>query len=237
VKLAIHQPQYWPWAPYIHKVMSADKFVYLDTVQFSKNGVQNRNQIKTAQGASWLTLPVKHQLGLSIREAQITDARIMEKHWKSVLFNYGRTEGFRRWKDELHAVFGMKTDSLCDIAATSTEWMLDKMGVRTRRLRASELSDVTGRGSSLIASICEALGATVYLTGTGALAYLNAADFSSIGCQIQIQQWGRLNYEQTHPGAGFVQDLSTLDLLLNHPDTAAQMIGETGAWKEFRNAA
>ena len=46
--VAIHQPQYLPWQPYFAKALASDLFVYLDTVQFQKNGVQNRNQVKTA---------------------------------------------------------------------------------------------------------------------------------------------------------------------------------------------
>jgi len=55
--------------------MSADIFVYLDTVQFSKNGLQNRNQIKTAQGPAWLSVPVRHQFGQEIRETLIADQK------------------------------------------------------------------------------------------------------------------------------------------------------------------
>ncbi|MED5415780.1 MAG: WbqC family protein, partial [Candidatus Latescibacterota bacterium] len=35
----------------------ADHFILLDSVQFKKNEWQNRNRIKTAQGAQWLTVP------------------------------------------------------------------------------------------------------------------------------------------------------------------------------------
>jgi hypothetical protein len=91
VKIAIHQPQYFPWPPYVHKVVSADIFVYLDTVQFTKNGVQNRNRIKTPTGAQWLTLPVRHQFGASIRETSIADPGATGKHWKTVVNNYSRT--------------------------------------------------------------------------------------------------------------------------------------------------
>src|SRR5207244_9328678 len=104
VKVAIHQPQYFPWPPYVHKVMSVDIFVYLDTVQFSKNGLQNRNQIKTANGALWLTVPVRHELGSSIRKTMIADPKALAKHWKTLAINYARTPGLERWRDELQAL-------------------------------------------------------------------------------------------------------------------------------------
>jgi hypothetical protein len=237
VKVAIHQPQYWPWPPYLHKALAADVFVYLDTVQFSKNGMQNRNQIKTAQGATWLTLPVKHEFGQSILETRIADPKAAPKHWKTLVAAYAQTNGFKLWRDELQAVLtGARTDSLCDLAIASTEWMMEKLNVRARRIRASEIPEAPeGQASELVASICKALGATTYLTGTGALAYMNPEDFKRINCQIRVQEWSGLVYEQAHTRTDFVPDLSTLDLLLNCPEQAAQLIEAAGNWRPLQN--
>jgi hypothetical protein len=235
VKVAIHQPQYFPWPPYVHKVMSADIFVYLDTVQFSKNGLQNRNQIKTAQGPLWLTIPVKHELGRSISDIEIADLRGTEKHWKTLVTSYGRTAGFKRWGDELQALLTKKSGSLADIAIASTEWMLRKLQVQAKRMRASEIPEAHGHASELIASICQTLGASEYLTGTGALAYMNPKDFSAVGCGVSVQEWEPISYGQAHPAIGFVPDLSTLDLLLNCPDSAAEMIAAAGSWRPLQN--
>ena len=68
MKVAVHQPQYLPWLPYFLKIENADLFIFLDTVAFQKNGIQNRNKIKTAQGGQWLTVPVRQNLGQKIEE-------------------------------------------------------------------------------------------------------------------------------------------------------------------------
>lgn len=213
--------------------MSADIFVYLDTVQFSKNGLQNRNQIKTAQGASWLTVPVKQSLGQSIQQTEIADARCSEKHFKTLQANYARTAGFERWCEELEGLLVREYKLLVDLAVSSTNWMLSKLGVKTQLIRASELSGVEGEASELVASICKAVSADTYLTGTGALAYLNAGDFSAIGCAVEIQTWQQIKYEQAHKTGEFIPDLSTLDLLLNCPDNAGAIISTAGDWKKL----
>ena len=64
--VSIHQPQYLPWDNFFRKIKKSDYFIYLDNVEFQKNGLQNRNQIKTASGSTWLTVPVKHNLGQKI---------------------------------------------------------------------------------------------------------------------------------------------------------------------------
>ena len=231
VKVAIHQPQYFPWPPYVHKVMSADIFVYLDTVQFSKNGLQNRNQIKSGQGALWLTLPVRHEFGQTIRQTQIADPRAATRHWKTVAANYSHSPGFRRWNQELRDLLHSDATSLAEIAIASTEWMLEKLNVKTKRIRASELDGCEGQASKLVASICAELHAQTYLTGTGALAYLDQADFNAISCDVSVQQWHPFSYAQQWDG--FVPDLSTLDLLLNCPDEASNMIENAGSWKSL----
>ncbi len=229
MKVAIHQPQYWPWPRYIHKIAAADVFVYLDTVQFSKNGVQNRNQIKTSQGSLWLTLPVKHKFGQLLYKTKIADRKSLKKHLKILAQSYARTSGYQRWQSELQLSLNMQTDSLCEVAIASTEWLLQKMAIQTQRLRASEMLGVEGQGSTLIASICHALEATSYLTGIGALNYMNREEISDI--QVWVQTWNELVYPQAYPGIGFIPDLSTIDILLNCPDDALQMILSAGSWK------
>jgi hypothetical protein len=237
VKVAIHQPQYFPWPPYVHKVMSADIFVYLDTVQFSKNGLQNRNQIKTAQGPLWLTIPVKHQLGCSIAETEIADPRASERHWKTLVASYSRTPGFERWRQELQGLLSKRAGSLADLAIASTEWMLEKLQASAKRIRASEIPGAEGRASKLVASICRDLNATEYLTGTGALSYLDENDFAAIDCKVMVQHWQSFEYRQAHERAGFVSDLSTLDLLLNCPENAGQLIADAGDWRPIETQA
>ena len=213
--------------------MSADIFVYLDTVQFSKNGVQNRNQIKTSQGPQWLTVAVKQELGQSILDTQLADVNAGVKHWKTLQANYARTPGFQRWKDELHDLLHQEFRTLDEVAIASTEWMIEKLELSNKRLRASEIAGTHGRASELVASICEALEGDHYLTGTGALAYLQAEDFKRIDCTVLVQRWQPFSYQQAH--GDFAADLSTLDLLLNEPDKAAELIAAAGSWEALAN--
>ena len=72
--VAIHQPHYLPWLGYLAKWAAADVFVFLDTVQYTKNGWQNRNRIKTATGPQWLTVPVHAKLGMGIDAVTVASA-------------------------------------------------------------------------------------------------------------------------------------------------------------------
>ena len=235
MKIAIHQPQYLPWPRYIHKVISADIFVYLDTVQFSKNGPQNRNQIKTSNGPAWLTVPVKHHFGQTIAETEIATAKATAKHWRTIQANYARTEGLTRFGDQLQSLLELDHKSLSDLAIASTEFMLKQLNAPTKRMKASDLTGVEGQSSERVASICKALQADTYLTGQGALTYLDPIDFDRIECAIEVQEWTAFEYKQSFPEAGFVPDLSTIDLLLNCPDDTDNLIRTAGRWVPLQN--
>ena len=79
MRVAIHQPHYLPWLGYFAKWAAADRFIFLDTVQYEKNGWQNRNRVKTPDGPRWLTVPVHARLGTPIREVTIDRSDIKLK--------------------------------------------------------------------------------------------------------------------------------------------------------------
>mgnify|MGYP001607838815 CR=1 FL=1 len=54
-RVAIHQKNFIPWVPYFYKMAMADIFIFLDHVQFEKNGYQNRFMYK----GKWITKPVE----------------------------------------------------------------------------------------------------------------------------------------------------------------------------------
>ncbi len=81
-----HQPEYLPYLGFFYKVGKADKFVFVNHVQFQKKGFQNRNRIRTGIGSdgwTWLTIPVitKNKLSQRINEIK----RRIRKHKYFVL--------------------------------------------------------------------------------------------------------------------------------------------------------
>ena len=49
IKVAIHQPNFFPWMGYFHKIANCNTFVYLDDVQFSGGSVTGRAKIMVKQ--------------------------------------------------------------------------------------------------------------------------------------------------------------------------------------------
>lgn len=216
MKVGIHQPQYLPWLPYLLKITECDLFVLLDSVDFQKNGLQNRNQVKTPQGACWLTVPVRHKLGQSIVDVQIdASSNWQRKHWQTFAINYRKAAAFALYSEELEAAYQTEWKSLVDINLRFLEIIMEGLGINTPLRRSSEMT-ATGKGSELILNLCGEVNASTYLSGIGAQNYLDEKAFEEAGIHIEYRRPVFPDpYPQQYPGAGFLNDLSAIDLLLN----------------------
>jgi hypothetical protein len=161
--VTIHQPNYIPWLGYFHKIISADLFVSLDSVQYSKNSYQNRNRVKSQSGEMWLTVPVKthEKFGQRTNQVAIDKARRWEqKHWRSLEQNYKAAPYFDLYADEINCIYKQPFDLLAELNETVIRWTLAKLGVNKKIARSSELGLHGNTG--LLPQICQAVGASTY---------------------------------------------------------------------------
>ena len=56
--VSMMQPFYLPWKGLFDMIHQSDVFVFYDDVQFVSKNWQSRNNIPTANGPVWLTVPV-----------------------------------------------------------------------------------------------------------------------------------------------------------------------------------
>jgi hypothetical protein len=214
MRVAIHQPQYLPWIPYLAKADACDVFVYLDNVQFQRRGVQNRNRIKTVNGALWLTVPVNARHDEKIKDVRIADNPWQSNHIRSLQSNYARAPFFKESGRELLDLLKERWTHLADLNIAVTEWMFERLEIRCRRLRASTL-DASGTKDDLMINLCRAVGGTVYLSGPGAKAYQDPKKFRQHGIELIYHAYQNQPYTQCFSESGFVADLSAVDLVLN----------------------
>jgi hypothetical protein len=213
--VAIHQPEYLPWAGYFEKMARADVFVLLDSVQFSKGDFQNRTRIKGPSGPQWLSVPVAQKFPQAINEVSVRDAQWGAKHWKSLVSCYARAKHFREFADAFEAFYRRTWDRLVGVDVAALELVTRALGLEKRWVMASDLG-AAGAKSDLVLNICKKLGATVYYSGRTGSTYLKREEFERAGIEILVQQFEHPVYEQMFmKEAGFVERLSVVDLLFN----------------------
>ena len=212
--VAIHQPQYLPWMPWFAKAAASDVFVYLYNVQYQKNGLQNRNQIKSSSGPLWLTVPVRASLDTEIRLTRIDGSHLQAKHQKSLLQNYAKAPFAHLLEKEIFPILAREWTNLADLDIAITEWIFSYLGVQTRRIRASAMQAV-GNKQELVINLCKELGANQYLSGQGAIAYQREQEFNAQGIELCYFHSELPQYPQQYPTLGFISGLSIVDMLLN----------------------
>ncbi len=211
--VAIHQPQFMPWLGYLDKMDSADCFILLDTVQYKKNEWQNRNRIKTAQGAQWLTVPVTYQFPARIEEVRVTDsANWRNKHWQALITNYAKAAFWKEHEGNVRALYDGEWERLSDVNRASIEWLRGAFGIATPMRWASEL-DAEDEPTQRLIDLCRAVGADVYLAGADGRNYMDVERFARARIKVIFQEYEHPSYDQLF--GTFESHLSALDLALN----------------------
>ncbi|HXV27731.1 MAG TPA: WbqC family protein [bacterium] len=214
--LAAHQLHYLPWLRYFHKIASADTFVVLDDIQFNKNGWQNRNKIKTQQGEFLLTIPVLHSFQQLLSEVAI-DKKIswQKKHWGTISNAYRKASCFKDHDVFFRQIYEKEWAKLNELNNEMLTYFVKFLGIRTKIVRSSELA-VKGEASERLVNLCKELGADTYLTGSFAAgAYLDQAMFEKQKIEVKRHAFECPVYPQLYPEAGFIPELSIVDLLFN----------------------
>ena len=225
--VAIHQLHYLPWLRYVHKMASCDAFVALDDIQFNKNGWQNRNKIKGPGGWQFLTVPVRHKMGQRLDEVKIDNTTPWaRRHWQSLATCYGKAPFFRDYAAEFSTMYQKQLDNLNDLNFALLSGLARKMDLKAPLIRSSTLGIKTEATQRLV-DICKALGAKAYLTGEFAAAqYLEPELFRQTGIDLLFQKYECPVYTQQFSRAGFIPDMSIVDLLFNHgPESLKILLG------------
>lgn len=214
--MAIVQSNYLPWKGYFDLIRRVDEFVLFDTVQYTRRDWRNRNRFKTPAGVRWLTVPVqvKGRYQQRIDETVVSDERWAQRHWDSLVSWYGRAPFFEPYREVLESAYmGMTDLHLSIINRRLLEVVGGLLGISTPLSSATRYM-AAGRKSELLLGICQAAGATRYLSGPAARAYLDEELFLDSGVTVEWMSYeGYPEYPQTHPP--FDHHVSVLDLLFN----------------------
>ncbi len=216
MNVVILQPSYIPWRGYFHQIYKADLFIFYDDVQYDKHGWRNRNQIKTAQGKQWLTIPVHSAgatAGLLIKDVRIDWSKPWAKsHWKALTFAYSKAPFFRHYANLLESFYSRRDDSLADFTIDLTIALAREIGIaHTHFMRSSEIEGIGGEKTARLIQILKRVGAIHYISGPSARDYIEPELFAAAGITLEYMTYDYPEYPQLYPP--YDPFVSLLDLL------------------------
>jgi hypothetical protein len=225
--VAIAQPTFLPWLGWMDLADQVDLLIILDSVPFSKQSWQQRNRLRTRDGLSYVTVPVRTsgRFGQRIDEVEIASPAFVEKLIRTVAQSYARAQHFEALFGGFSAVAGAAGASgkLVDLNCGLIDWLSERLGINTPRVRSSQLG-VEGRRGELVARLCEHVGARCYISPAAAEDYLiqDRREFDARDISVKLQVYEHPVYPQCFEP--FMPYVSALDLLLNMGESALSVL-------------
>jgi WbqC-like protein family len=215
-RVAIVQSCYVPWKGYFDLVNLVDEFILYDDRQYTRRDWRNRNRIKTPQGTQWLTIPVKvkGRFEQRIDETLIDDPDWADRHWKTLEHNYSAAPHFGDYAETLSSLYTRLEDRrLSAVNRLFIETICAMLGIETALSWSTEY-EAEGTKTDRLVSLCQAAGATTYLSGPSAREYMDESLFEAAGVGVEYMDYsGYPEYTQLYPP--FEHEVTALDLLFN----------------------
>lgn len=237
MNIVISQSMYFPWVGMLEQIRLADVFVHYDDVQFSKGSFTNRVQIKQPDGTTaWMTVPLQNlKLGQRIDEVSIKAPEIWTaKHLAMLKTSFAQAPYAQDALGLAEQVLSQPYTHIAQLARASLLALADYFGLthNTQFIDCTSL-DIAGTSSQRVFDVVKALHGTRYITGHGALSYLDHDLFERGGIEVAYMQYQRKTYPQSY--GAFTPYVSSLDLVA-HTGSAGidYIVSNPIYWRNFQ---
>ena len=215
MKVAILQSNYIPWKGVFDMINQVDTFIFFEDVDYTKRDWRTRNNVKTANGDVWLTVPVKKMpRGTKIFEIEIlNDGKWHKKHLSTIKMAYSKTPFFKEYEWILDEIYLNNTwTKLSDFNMFVTKLLAKVLNINAVFMNSAEM-DTSGTKDDKLLEICQKVGATHYLSGPAANDYIDDDKFKNANITLEYMDYSYPEYPQLH--GDFNHYVSVLDLLFN----------------------
>jgi len=217
MRVVCQQPHFLPWLGYFD-LFNCDRFVFLDSVQWTKQGRIHRCKIFLEGTPHWLTIPVHSEShrNLTIKDMRIDQTQAWTKRHLSLLEKaYSNAPYYESQLREFLVDFYAKAEKekfLADVCQNGLYFFLDKFNLNPELFWSSELPAI-GQKSEKLVSLVSHLGGEEYYSSLGSTRYLDLSLFRAAGIQVRWQHFRHFFPNNIHRPA----DLSVLDWMAHHP--------------------
>lgn len=226
--ISIHQPDYLPWLGLFSKIRQSDLFVIGDTVQFRKGGWTNRNQIKTANGPLWITVPVHQDLGQAINSVKIRTQKQSGKNWfdnhlNTFRVSYSKSPFYDKYIGIFEKILQKDHEYMSKLNIELLKTVMDILGIDIPIKLLSEMK-ITSKKTQLAIDICKEVGADSYLSGTGGKNYLEEDLFEKNQIKMFYNDFIHPEYAQRFMKLGFLPNMSIVDAIFNCGEETSEIL-------------
>lgn len=169
MKIAIHQPNFFPYYGFFQKMEQVDVFVIMGHCQFEKNNYQNRFNLEN----EWYTMSVNKGLD-PINSKVYIDPQV----------DWGRIKSKLKMPMLDYFDFCIK-NNLFDTNVCIIKRLAALMEIETK-IAYDYRTNLTG--TDRLIDLCKKNGATKYLSGVSGRKYLELEKFEREGIEVEFQE-------------------------------------------------
>lgn len=219
MKVAIHQPHYFPWMGYFDKMAKVDKFIIMDDVQLEDSSVMVRNKFLENTGVEKLlslNVDKKGYLEKKCREINLKDwQKVRKKHSKFLYYNYKNAPYFNEIWEKISCIFEKNYELLIELQMDIIMIFIELLNIKTEIVFQSSLKyDIETKKNDLVLELCQKIEADIYLSGNGAKKYMDDSTFLKNNIKVIYQKFTYPKYKQ-FSSLEFIPNLSILDMFFN----------------------
>lgn len=219
-KIAIHQPNFFPWLGYFNKIHSSDIFIHLDDVQFEKKNAgnwTNRTNVQLNGEKKWVTAAINRKFSGSkmINQIKFSEEINWKKNFINKLNNYYKNSlFFEETILEIIKIFEIRTLKLSEFNINATNHFSKILNLNQPIFYNSSTFNLKSKKSERLIDLVLNLNGTIFIAGLGSSGYLNEQLFFQNSIKIEYQKYDLVKYKQNH-NKNFVPRLSIIDTLMN----------------------
>jgi hypothetical protein len=236
LNLVISQPMFFPWLGLFEQIKLSDIFIHYDDVQYPQGrSFISRVQIKTPAGVSWLTAPVSRAESGSIinQTILVSDNDWRSNHLKTLKHSFSKAPFFVEMFDLAVELYSLPTNNLSEFNINSIEKISDYLGLKTKFFKSSDIG-LNSSSSEKLLDLCLNYNASDYITGLGAINYLDYSIFENNNINVNYMKYEKKVYPQLY--GEFTPFVSVLDAIANLGKDASNLLCSNAVyWRDFLN--
>jgi hypothetical protein len=234
MNIVISQPMYLPWIGMFEQLNLSDIFVHYDDVQFPQGrSFINRVQIKTKDGVKWLTVPIdKKNSGKLINETLISyNENWREKHMSIIRQSFLKSKFKNDVLEIVEKIYSKQFDTISELNIYAFELIANYFDYLKDFVLSSSL-DINSNSSQRLLDITNALNGKKYITGLGALKYVDYSIFEDEKISLEYMKYNLNIYKQQF--LNFTPYVTILDLIANEGKGGINYVSSKSIyWKDF----
>ncbi len=216
MRIAIHQPNFFPWIGYFHKIAQCDLFVFLDDVKLpGGSSWTNRVKIASGQTSKWVTAQVDSSTrkNIYINQVVFKDSHWKQTAWNNIQVSYNKAEFWKEAKELFEPLLLNSSLNIAEYNIAAIQKISEKLSLETKNFVVASDLGVKALGTQRLVELVKAVDGDCYLSGDGAVGYQEDEVFKKNNIELHRTNFNHPIYRQS--SNSFIAGLSVIDAVSN----------------------